>query len=184
MRTIDKTTRVDRRDFLKGSAASAAAAGMVSAGVTLVRPGGAWAASLQAIPPDAARTLLSMVRDLYPHDRLADSYYERALGTIDAGAAADPETAKLLADGARDLNDAARRMHGQPYADLPGEAERVAVLRSIETTPFFRKVRGDMVVALYNQPEVWRKLGYEGPSAQLGGYLQRGFDDIDWLENI
>ena len=47
MRTIDKTTRVDRRDFLKGSAASAAAAGMVSAGVTLVRPGGAWAASLQ-----------------------------------------------------------------------------------------------------------------------------------------
>jgi hypothetical protein len=29
---------------------------------------------------------------------------------------------------------------------------------------------------------VWAKFGYEGPSADKGGYISRGFDDIDWLE--
>ena len=34
---------------------------------------------------------------------------------------------------------------------------------------------------LYNQPELWTKFGYEGPSSAQGGYLHRGFNDIDWL---
>jgi hypothetical protein len=37
------------------------------------------------------------------------------------------------------------------------------------------------VVALYNDHEVWELLGYEGPSFDQGGYLNRGFDDLDWL---
>ena len=37
------------------------------------------------------------------------------------------------------------------------------------------------MTTLYNDPQVWEKLGYEGPSAEQGGYLSRGFDDIDWL---
>lgn len=183
MRTVDKITRVNRRNFLKGSAASAAVAGAASAGVSVPRPGVAWAGSLQALSPDAARTLVTMARDLYPHDRLAEGYYEHAIETIDAGAAVDPAAAMLLNEGARSLDDAARALHGQPYSGLTEEADRVAVLKSIETTPFFQKVRGGMVVALYNQPEVWRKLGYEGPSAEFGGYIQRGFDDIDWIES-
>jgi hypothetical protein len=30
---------------------------------------------------------------------------------------------------------------------------------------------------------VWKVLGYEGPSAELGGYINRGFSDIDWLQD-
>jgi hypothetical protein len=37
------------------------------------------------------------------------------------------------------------------------------------------------VTALYNQQELWTKLGYEGSSAEKGGYLHRGFNDLDWL---
>ena len=37
------------------------------------------------------------------------------------------------------------------------------------------------VVALYDDHEVWELLGYEGPSFDKGGYLHRGFDDLDWL---
>ncbi len=37
------------------------------------------------------------------------------------------------------------------------------------------------MVSLYNQQEVWAILGYEGESASKGGYINRGFDDIDWL---
>jgi hypothetical protein len=28
---------------------------------------------------------------------------------------------------------------------------------------------------------VWRHFGYEGASAQHGGYINRGFDDLNWL---
>jgi hypothetical protein len=28
---------------------------------------------------------------------------------------------------------------------------------------------------------VWDLLGYEGPSFDKGGYLHRGFNDLDWL---
>jgi hypothetical protein len=29
---------------------------------------------------------------------------------------------------------------------------------------------------------VWAKLGYQGPSAELGGYINRGFNDQDWMD--
>ena len=37
------------------------------------------------------------------------------------------------------------------------------------------------IVSLYNQKEVWPRFGYEGSSAEHGGYINRGFADIDWL---
>ncbi|MBI3798508.1 MAG: hypothetical protein HY268_16290 [Deltaproteobacteria bacterium] len=54
-------------------------------------------------------------------------------------------------------------------------------MKSMETTPFFQTVRGAMVTDFYNQPVVWKQFGYEGSSWQLGGYLNRGFNDISWL---
>ncbi len=183
MRILDKRTRIDRRGFLKTSAATAVAAGAVAGSVVSLAPAPAWAQSMKALTPEAAGTLLVMARDLYPHDRLGDSYYEAAVASMDEAAARDPATAALLNDGAAALDGAARRLRQAAYAAIQGEADRVAVLKTLESSPFFQKVRGDMVVALYNQPEVWRKLGYEGPSADQGGYLHRGFDDIDWLKD-
>ena len=49
------------------------------------------------------------------------------------------------------------------------------------TAPFFKLVHATTVVALYDDHEVWELLGYEGPSFDKGGYLHRGFDDLDWL---
>ena len=57
------------------------------------------------------------------------------------------------------------------------------VLGAIERTPFFAKIRAGMVTGLYNQKEVWTLLGYEGSSFEHGGYLERGFNDLDWLES-
>ena len=47
--------------------------------------------------------------------------------------------------------------------------------------PAFQAVRGKTVVSLYNQPAVWEKFGYEGPSYPHGGYILNGFDDLSWL---
>jgi len=54
-------------------------------------------------------------------------------------------------------------------------------LKSIEGSAFFNHVRGTSVVTLYNDKEVWDILGYEGASFDKGGYINRGFNDLDWL---
>jgi len=65
--------------------------------------------------------------------------------------------------------------------DESASYNRVVLLKEIEQSDFFQKVRGDLIVSLYNQKEVWPRFGYEGSSAEHGGYINRGFADIDWL---
>ena len=48
------------------------------------------------------------------------------------------------------------------------EADRVAILRGMEESAFFQKVRGGMVTGLYNQKELWPLFGYEGESLFQG----------------
>ena len=177
MRTLDKVIRLNRRRFLQHSAGAAVLAGTVSGS-------DAFAAALRTLEPASGATLVRMARDLYPHDRLPDLCYENAVATIAGDLAKDSATRSLLSDGVISLDAAANSAHGKPYAALDSEEGRVAILEGIEDTPFFAKVRSGMITALYNQPDVWAKLGYEGPSAQQGGYLHRGFNDIDWLPKV
>ena len=37
------------------------------------------------------------------------------------------------------------------------------------------------MVEIYSDPQTWKLLGYEGPSFAQGGYIDRGFNDLDWL---
>ena len=55
------------------------------------------------------------------------------------------------------------------------------LLQGMEDSAFFQTVRGGLVTGLYNQKEVWPLFGYEGESFSKGGYINRGFDDINWL---
>jgi hypothetical protein len=174
MRTVEKVIRLNRRRFLQQSAGAAALVGAISGS-------GTFAATLQTLEPASVRTLTRMARDLYPHDRLPQSCYENAVASIDGDLSKDPATRLVLADGVASLDAAAKSVHGKPYAALESEADRVAILKKIEGTSFFTTFRGAMITALYNQPDVWTKLGYEGPSAEHGGYLHRGFNDLDWL---
>ncbi|HPG89802.1 MAG TPA: twin-arginine translocation signal domain-containing protein [Hyphomicrobium sp.] len=175
MRIIDKVTRVGRRDFLKttaGAAAVAAIAPSVSS-AALAKP-------LVTVPAAGAETLVKVARDLYPHDRIAESFYQKAIATIDEDVAAG-DTPTLLSDGIAALDTAAVKLKGKSYVAIAEEQDRVAVLKTIEGSPFFTKMRSSMITALYNQQDLWMKLGYEGPSFDKGGYIERGFNDIDWL---
>lgn len=125
---------------------------------------------------DTVAALARMVRVVYPHDRFGEDPYRRVAAALDQAAASDAALAGVLAQGVRDL-DAAR---GQPFTTLSHEDAEAAV-HALVGTPFFAAVRSTAVVALYDQPEVWELLGYEGPSFDKGGYLHRGFDDLDWL---
>jgi hypothetical protein len=48
-------------------------------------------------------------------------------------------------------------------------------------TPFFESLRALVAWHLYDDREVWDFIGYPGASFDQGGYLHRGFDDLDWL---
>jgi hypothetical protein len=165
--------RVGRRTFLKS--ASVAVAAVAGSGV-IVAPNGAWALTLTKLDAATGKALIRMTRDLYPHDQFDDAYYAKVVEALDQSAAKDDALAKLLTDGVAALDKA----NDGSYLKAT-DARRLATLVGMQTDPFFQKVRGTVVTTLYNDPKVWEKLGYEGASAEQGGYLSRGFDDIDWL---
>jgi hypothetical protein len=171
---------MNRRQFLHTSAVTAAgAAAVAGTGTILVDPKGAWAMSLQALDGHTATTLVRVARELYPHDRLGDVYYAKVVESLDAKAVANKDVGKMLADGVAELD---RAEGGVKWLEL-SDGYKLTSLKQLETTPFFQTVRGECITAIYNNPAVWRHFGYEGASAEFGGYIERGFDDIGWLED-
>ena len=128
-----------------------------------------------------SRTLVKFTRDLFPHDRLDDSFYLNAIAPLQDEALKDASVRKMLSDGLGQLNAATIESAGKPYAEVSEEKVRVLAVKKIEGSAFFTKVYTATMTPLYNQPALWPKFGYEGPSSAKGGYLDRGFDEIDWL---
>ncbi len=116
------------------------------------------------LKPDTMATLVQMARDIYPHDRVGDEYYVVAVKGYDMPDAADEIEAGIAA-----LNGAAQ---DKGFDELPLETgwERTAstILRGMEDSAFFQKVRGGLVTGLYNQKEVWPIFGYEGETYSQG----------------
>ena len=182
MREVDRRGKYSRRTFLRGAATAVPVAAVAaSAGVGIED---AWAADATTLAPSSMKTLVKVARDIYPHDFLVDNYYIAAIKPWDEKAAKDPAIKTLLEDGVRRLDQDAQDRHKLGYAQVPWEADRVVLLQGIEQTDFFKKLRSDLVVSLYNQKELWPKFGYEGSSAEHGGYIKRGFADIDWLPKV
>jgi len=178
MREIDRRTQFSRRNFLRTTGAAVPAAIVVGASISADV---AWAQNAKVIAPHAMATLVKAARDIFPHDHIGDVFYVAAVTPWDAKAGKDEAVKTMVADGIARLDQDAQDAHKNNYLDVKWEADRVALLRGIEHTKFFSTLRSDLVVSLYNQPEIWPKFGYEGSSAEHGGYLARGFDDINWL---
>jgi hypothetical protein len=177
LRAIPQPHGLDRRAFLTRAAVST----IVISNGALLCFGEAWGLEVKALKPETARTLVKLARDIYPHDRLADRFYAVAVKGYDEKAGKDPATLASFEGGVAALDADAKTKHGVAYADVGWEAERVALLRPIQGGAFFQGIRSDLIVSLYNQKEVWPLFGYEGESASKGGYVNRGFNDIQWL---
>jgi hypothetical protein len=179
----DADTGVSRRAFLKQGGAAAIgmtmipAAGLVASAV----PRETYAANFSSLSQDVGKTLMRMARDIYPHDKLDDKYYAAVIEPYDQKAASDSDLKKLITGGVDNLNRRAVKLFGKPYTEIASEGDRVVVLYAIEQSAFFQKVRGDLLYGIYNNKQVWPLLGYEGSSWEKGGYINRGFNDIDWV---
>ena len=120
--------------------------------------------------------MLGMARRLYPHDDLGDEYYWAVVKGIDKEMADDPELNALIKSGFADLEAAA----GSEFSALES-ADQIGAMTQIETTPFFTDMLEKTTFYFYNNPAVWPHFGYEGSSWEKGGYINRGFDDADWI---
>jgi hypothetical protein len=124
-----------------------------------------------ALAGRAAATIAAVARTMYPHDAVPDEVYERVSAKLAESAADDAGTARTIEQGVAGLEGFAERS-----AD-----GRLAALKAIEGSEFFELVRSTAVVEVYSDPRTWAAFGYQGPSFDKGGYLNRGFDDLDWL---
>jgi hypothetical protein len=125
---------------------------------------------------EAKDILVRVIRVAFPHPSFPDGPYERTADTILDAATADTWARVTLTQGLLTLTHVA----GGDFRDLDDD-QATSVLRRIETTEFFGFVRRTTVLNLYDNEDVWEVLGYEGPSFDKGGYVHRGFDDLDWL---
>lgn len=159
--------KISRRSMLMGTASAA-----VIGGSSL--PGQVQAGLLKVGANGADKPLLvRMVQVVYPHAQFPVECYERTADAIFAAADKSAAEAVMFTSGMTDLRNAG-------FEEMD-DAAALEYLQTIENTPFFQLVRGTTVVTLYNDHEVWDILGYEGASYDQGGYINRGFNDLDWL---
>lgn len=167
-------TGLTRRALLARSVAAGALC--VTGAGFIAAPNAAWAMEVAVITEHQMATLLQMARDIYPHDQVGDQFYAVAVKGYDA-----EDKKALVEEGIAALDAAAQAAGHADYASMGWEEDRVKVLQSMEDSGFFQTVRGGLVTGLYNQNKVWPIFGYQGESFSQGGYIDRGFDDIDWL---
>jgi len=163
-----------RRQLLKQSTALGATfiigAGYVGSSTA------AWALEVDHLKPETMATLIQMARDIYPHDHVADEFYATAVKGHDTA-----DSAATIEAGIATLNAAAVAKGNASYLATHWEQDRAEILRDMQDSGFFQSIRGGLVTGLYNQKAVWPLFGYEGESYTKGGYIDRGFNDINWI---
>jgi hypothetical protein len=120
-----------------------------------------------ALSGQAAATIAAMARAMYPHDAVPDEVYAR----VSAKLGEATESAAVINFGVAGLAGFTEK----------SPIEQTQALREIEGSEFFELVRSTAVVEIYSDPRTWAAFGYEGLSFDKGGYIDRGFNDLDWL---
>lgn len=122
--------------------------------------------------------LVKLLRTAYPHAQFPDGPYERTADKILEQVHESVWHCTLLSAGLRSLDVPA----DGSFSDLEDTAA-AGVVSKIADAEFFVFIRGVAVPILYDDHEVWEALGYEGESFSQGGYVNRGFNDLDWLSD-
>ena len=172
---MNEMVRLNRRAMLKTT--TGLLTGLVAAGspLALIGSGRAWAVDLESLSTMEGATLMAVARTIAPHDKLEDAAYASVVRAIDADANKDPNVRKQVKEGVAVL--------GSKFA-VDAEDERVAALRQIEPSAFFKTIRLKTIQVLYATPMAYAYFGYEGEAFSEGGYLLRGFNDLRWLPEV
>lgn len=165
---------VGRRRFLRGLGQAGLVAG--------VSP---WLMSVKTVSAKSADNLLNAeelatVADLsYRLLPLMDAsapVYQAVALSIQEQIKQRPGTVDMVRSGLVALNSAS----GKQWLQLP-TAARIMAMDALVDSPLIGMIRWTTSELVLRDKEVWKQLGYQGSAIEHGGYLHRGFDDIDWL---
>jgi hypothetical protein len=176
---VQETPKVSltRRHLLKGSGVLMGTLA-VGSPLALLAPSTAWAVELKKLTKVQGETLIRMGQVLFPHTKLPEAVYALLAKDLDADAAGNADTAKLITDGINALNHLCDGNFLKANA-----SRRLQAVKAMEGQPFFNTVRGKGVVSLYDNEMAYAAFGYPGSSWEKGGYITRGFQDLKWLPN-
>lgn len=125
--------------------------------------------------------VLSLVRvqqHILPHQGLANQVYLDAVVSLTSRTAEDGQFRQMIEDGIDGLNQ-----QQEKWLEASEEKQLVA-LRGIDKSEFFKTMQTNALEQLYRDERTWGLVGYEGEAIKFGGYLNRGFNDIDWLPAV
>jgi hypothetical protein len=129
-----------------------------------------------SVDDELSRFLVILLQRLFPHEGLDRSLYVDVADVMAGAVMSDPAWLSQVQAGRAELD----RTSGGAWQGLAAD-DQVNQLSLIEETQFFLTLRGLGNFLFYNKPDLWPFFGYEGSSFEKGGYLNRGFNDLDWL---
>jgi len=124
---------------------------------------------LERFDAHQAATLQRVAWLLWPIEGVAETRYQQAVAMLQ-------NRPEVMPEGVAALDELA----GGRFLDL-AEDRQVALLKEIEASGFFVAVLDAARIAVLNDKETWKLIGYDGSSLEFGGYLDHGLEDIDWL---
>ncbi len=111
------------------------------------------------------KALGAIARTLFPYDFVPAARYETlAQGLLTAEPRPSPAAVRAAID-----------------TSAPNGSVDPGTIPALLATPIGQQLRFATLVGLLTDLGVTRRFGYEGPSIEHGGYLERGFDDLSWL---
>jgi hypothetical protein len=166
--SMRKIISVSRRRFVQwiaGLSASSSFPGIVAAQAT----GDGRQDASEAV-------LVRMLKLLFPHQEIDQAIYDDMATHVFGVATRDKDDLSALTTGLANLDGS------EPGSWLAGDtAVQSMELEKVANSRFFALVRVTALEYLYRDPRAWQLVGYEGSAIQHGGYVNRGFNDIDWL---
>ena len=165
---MNNETTSRRRFLVSALAVSSVATGAFS--LSLLRESAAWA-------EDPGKPLARLARLLFPHAALPDSVYDDVVARALVMTAENPAARNLLLTAEQKLD---AQVAGSSWYEADEETQ-LAAMEAVQDEAVFPAARDLFMFTLYTHSDCWKAIGYPGSSREYGGYLERGFDDIDWL---
>ena len=120
-------------------------------------------------------TLQRFIEHLFPIEGVESASFSTvAMAILD-----NPVLSEPINNAVKSLNDMAEG--NWLNAEVAAQTQ---TMKAQETQPWFVTLFIMSRALLFDLPDVWSILDYEGPSTEFGGYKYRGFDDIDWLPKV
>ena len=121
------------------------------------------------------KTLIRYAYLLLPLLEEGHALYTKVAEVLTLKARQDNRVAAMLSAGIQALDH-----HNTSWLKL-AKGKQQAIIHQQADTPFFQLLHWTTTETVLGVPDVWKQVGYQGSSIEYGGYLHRGFNDIDWL---